>query len=144
MKIIAKTIKKAYSHWNPTKEIRCYHYAAAFDGNKMIEFAENDPVNMNAKAYKLGQKFRIKTFYEYPFLHAESHLVSKLLHRYNSICSNWAIVVLRINRNGRILLSKPCKKCQKILDAVELNKVYYSSNTGRFIKHEHNNIPRAI
>lgn len=133
MKIFQKTIKKAYSNWEPCKEIRTYHYAAAFDGNKMIEFAANDPINMNAKAYKLGQQFRIKTFYEYPYLHAESHLVSKLMARYDTVCSNWSFVVLRINREGRILLSKPCKKCQKILDAVGITKIYYSNNNGRFV-----------
>ena len=132
-KIIGKTIKKAYQHWNPCREIRTYHYAAAFDGNKMIEFAGNDPINVNAKAYSIGKKFNIQTFKEYPYLHSESHLVSKLLHRYNSICANWSIVVLRINRDGKILLSKPCKKCQKILDAVDLKKIYYSDNFGNFV-----------
>jgi len=133
MKIIVKTIKKAYKYWEPNPLIRCYHYAAAFDGNKMIEFAWNDPNNFDSKAYKIGQRFNIDTYKEYPYLHAESHLVSKLLHRYNSICSNWSIVVLRINREGRILLSKPCKKCQKILDAVDLKKIYYSDNFGNFV-----------
>lgn len=132
-KIIAKTIKKAYNKWQPHPEIRCYHYAAAFDNNKMIEFAGNDPVNVNAKAYRMGKKFNIKTFKEYPYLHSESHLVSKLLHRYNSICTNWSIVVLRINREGRILLSKPCRKCQKILDALDLNNIYYSIDGGKFV-----------
>lgn len=137
MKIIAKTIKKAYKYWEPNPLIRCYHYAAAFDGNKMIEFAWNNPVTFDAKAFRIGQKFNIKTFKEYPFLHAESHLVSKLLHRYNTIRPDWSVVVLRINRNGRILLSKPCKKCQKILDAVELFNVFYSNDSGGFVSSIH-------
>jgi hypothetical protein len=55
------------------------------------------------------------------------------LDRYNTIDNNWKIVVLRINREGRILGSKPCKNCKKILDAVELNDVYYSDDNGNFI-----------
>lgn len=137
-KIIAKTIKKAYANWNPIKDVRCYHYAAAFDGNKMIEFAWNNPITFDAKAFRIGQRFNIKTFKEYPYLHAESHLVSKLLHRYNTIRTNWSVVVLRINRDGRILLSRPCKKCQKILDAVELTDVYYSTNSGGFASSQKN------
>lgn len=132
-KIIAKTIKKAYKHWEPHPEIRCYHYAAAFDNNKMIGFAQNNPIKFDAKAFRMGEMFNIKTYKEYPYPHAESHLVSKLLHRYNTICSNWAIVVLRINREGRILLSKPCKNCQKILDALDLNNIYYSIDGGKFV-----------
>lgn len=133
MKIIAKTIKKAYKYWEPTPMVRCYHYAAAFSNNKMICFAQNDPNVLTNKAYKMGERFNIKRYKEHPYAHAESYLVSKLLARYDSISPNWKIVVLRINREGRILLSKPCKNCQKILDAVGLKYVYYSNDDGSFV-----------
>ena len=132
-KIVVKTIKRAYQNWKPNPLIRCYHYAAAFDGNKMIAFAKNNPIKFNAKAYHMGEMFNIDTYKEYPYPHAESDLISKLLHRYNSIRTDWSIVVLRINREGKILLSKPCKNCQKILDALELKNIYYSDNDGNFI-----------
>jgi len=136
-KIIAKTIKKAYTSWKPSPLIRCYHYAAAFDGNKMIAFAKNNPIKFNAKAFRMGEMFNIDAYKEYPYPHAESHLVSKLLAKYNRIDTNWKIVVLRINREGRILLSKPCKNCQKILDAVALNHIYYSNDDGSFVSSLH-------
>lgn len=132
MKILDKIIKRAYKNWKPHPLIRCYHYAAAFDNNKMIAFAGNNPINFSAKAFRMGEKFNISTYKEFPFVHAESHLVSKLLDRYNSIDTNWKIVVLRINREGKILLSKPCVNCQKILDALNLNQIYYSNNDGSF------------
>lgn len=132
-KIIVKTIKKSYAVWKPSALIRCYHYAAAFDGNKMIAFAKNNPIKFDAKAYKIGEMFNIETYKEYPYPHAESHLVSKLLDRYNTIDPSWKIVVLRINREGRLLLSKPCNNCQKILDALNLKNVYYSNNNGKFV-----------
>jgi hypothetical protein len=132
MKILDKTIKRSYKSWEPHPLIRCYHYAAAFDNNKMIAFAGNNPIRFSAKAFKMGERFNISTYKEYPYPHAESHLISKLLDRYNSIDSNWKIVVLRINREGRILLSKPCDNCQKILDAVDLSQIYYSNNDGSF------------
>jgi len=132
MKILDKTIKRSYKSWEPHPLIRCYHYAAAFDNNKMIAFAGNNPIRFSAKAFKMGERFNISTYKEYPYPHAESHLISKLLDRYNSIDSNWKIVVLRINREGRILMSKPCDNCQKILDAVDLSQIYYSNNDGSF------------
>lgn len=132
MKILDKTIKKAYQNWEPNPLIRCYHYAAAFDNNKMIAFAGNNPIRFSAKAFRMGERFNISTYKEYPFPHAESHLISKLLDRYNAIDTNWKIVVLRINREGRILLSKPCDNCQKILNAVDLSQIYYSNNDGSF------------
>jgi hypothetical protein len=135
-KILQKSIKKAYDLWQPNKRLRCNHFAFAFHRNKMIEFAANDPINKNLKAYKIGQHFNVRTFYSYPYLHSESHLISKLLHRYNSIRTDWSIVVLRINREGRILGSKPCKNCQKILDALELYNVFYSTNEDTFTNND--------
>jgi len=132
MKILDKIIKRAYKNWKPHPLIRCYHYAAAFDNNKMIAFAGNNPINFSAKAFRMGEKFNISTYKEFPFVHAESHLVSKLLDRFNSIDTNWKIVVLRINREGRILLSKPCINCQKIFDALDINQIFYSNNDGSF------------
>jgi hypothetical protein len=133
MKIIHKTIKKAYDNWNPNALIRCYHYAAAFDGTRMIEFAQNNPIKMSTKAFRIGKRFNIPKYLEYPYVHSESHLISKLLDRYNSIDPNWSVCVLRINRQGLILGSKPCVNCSKLLSAVGLNEVYYSDDNGNFV-----------
>jgi hypothetical protein len=132
MKIINKTIRKAYSNWNPTRLIRCYHYAAAFDGNKLIAFTKNNPIKTHARAYRIGEDFNLPKYKEYPFYHAESHLISKLLDKYSSIDPNWSIVVMRINRKGFVLGSKPCENCDKLLDAVGLTNIYYSTDTGGF------------
>jgi hypothetical protein len=51
---------------------------------------------------------------------------------YNSIDSNWSIVVMRINRKGLILGSKPCENCEKLLSAVGLTHIYHSNDNGRF------------
>lgn len=132
MKIINKALKLSYDNFVPNKHQRRYHYAIAFSGKKPILICENNPIKVNAKAYKMGQKFNINTYKQFPYIHAESHLVSKLLDRYNYIDQNWSIVVLRINRQGKVLLSKPCVNCQKILDAVGLNKVYWSIDQNTF------------
>jgi hypothetical protein len=133
MKIIQKTIMKSYENWQPNSLVRCYHYAAAFDGTKMIEFAQNNPIKMSTKAFRIGKRFNIPKYLEYPYVHSESHLISKLLDRYNTIDPDWAICVLRINRQGLILGSKPCINCSKLLNAVGLNEVYYSDDNGNFV-----------
>ena len=140
MKIIEKTIRKSYSNWSPNTLIRCYHYAAAFDGNKMICFTQNNPIKTNTRAYRIGEKFNLPKYKEFPFVHAESHLISKLLDRYNTIDSNWSVVVLRINRKGLVLGSKPCENCDKLLNAVGLNSIYYSNDDGSFSDSIGNNI----
>jgi tRNA(Arg) A34 adenosine deaminase TadA len=132
MKIIQKTIRKAYNNWNPCREIRCYHYSAAFDGTKLIGFTQNNPIKTHTGAYKIGEDFNLPKYKEHPFYHAESHLISKLLDRYNTIDTNWSVVVMRINRRGLILGSKPCENCSKLLSAVGLNTVFYSTDDGYF------------
>jgi hypothetical protein len=112
--------------------IRTYHYAAAFDGNKMICFAQNNPIKTHAGAYRIGEDFNLPKYKEFPYYHSESRLISKLLDNYNTISANWTICVLRINRKGLILGSKPCCNCDKILNAVGLTQVYYSTDCGNF------------
>lgn len=132
MKIIEKTIRKAYNNWNPNRLIRCYHYAAAFDGSRMIGFSQNNPIKTHAGAYRIGENFNLPKYKEHPFYHAESHLISKLLDRYNTINTNWSIVVMRINRKGLILGSKPCENCTKLLNTVGLTTIFYSTDCGNF------------
>ena len=132
MKIIQKTIRKAYQNWSPCKEIRCWHYCAAFDGTKMIGFAQNNPVKTHAGAYRIGEDFNLPKYKEFPYYHSESHLISKLLDCYDTIDSNWSVVVMRINRKGLILGSKPCENCTKLLKAVGLNDIFYSTDNGDF------------
>lgn len=131
-KIIDATIKKAYRNWKPCRAIRVYHYSAAFDGNKMIGFAQNNTLKTHTGAYRIGENFNLPKYKEHPFFHAESHLISQLLDRYNTIDPNWTICVLRINRKGLILGSKPCENCSKLLSAVGLTDVYYSMDDGNF------------
>jgi len=133
MKIINKTIRKAYQNWTPCKEIRCWHYSACFDGTKMICFTQNNPIKTHTGAYRIGEDFNLSKYKEYPYYHSESRLISQLLDKYNTIDPNWSVVVLRINRKGLILGSKPCENCDKLLNAVGLNTVYYSTDDGNFI-----------
>jgi len=132
MKILKKALKLSFERFRPNSFQRRYHFTIAFDVNKPILICQNNPIKVNHKAYRIGQQFNIKTYQDFPYVHSESHLISKLLDRYNSIDTNLSIVNVRINRQGIILLSKPCKNCQKILDAVGLKKVYWSIDENTF------------
>lgn len=138
MKILRQTIKKAYANWKPSRLVRCYHYAAAFDGNKMICFTQNNPIKTHAGAYRIGEDFNLPKYKEFPFYHSESHLIAKLLDNYNYIDPSWTVCVLRINRKGLILGSKPCENCDRLLNAVGLSDIYYSLDNGNFSDGEEN------
>lgn len=136
MKILKKALKLSYDRFKPNPFQRRYHFTIAFDVNKPILICQNNPIKVNHKAYRIGQQFNIQTYQDFPYVHSESHLVSKLLDRYNSIDTNLSIVNIRINRQGLVLLSKPCDNCQKILDAVGLTKIYWSIDNNLFASKE--------
>lgn len=100
----------------------------------MICFTQNNPIKTHTGAYRIGEDFNLPKYKEFPFYHAESHLISKLLDKYNTIDSNWSVVILRINRKGLVLGSKPCENCDKLLKTVGLKKIYYSTDQGYFLK----------
>jgi deoxycytidylate deaminase len=104
----------------------------------MICFTQNNPIKTHTGAYRIGEDFNLPKYKQHPFYHAESRLISKLLDKYNTIDSNWSIVVMRINRKGLILGSKPCENCSKLLSSVGLTNIYYSTDFGSF-NDTHNN-----
>lgn len=99
----------------------------------MICFTQNNPIKTNARAYRIGERFNLPKYKQYPFFHSETKLIDRLLNKYNYINPNWTIVVMRINRCGKILGSKPCINCNKLLQSVGLSKIYYSLDDGNFI-----------
>lgn len=123
MKFLDRAMKIAYDRYTPNHQHRCSHFAIAFDGNKPIAMAQNTPRKMNAKAKRLGEKFNVQEYIDFPFFHSETNLICKLYQEYGCINSGWKMVVIRIGRSGKMMISKPCSKCQTILD-----KVYWTDN----------------
>jgi hypothetical protein len=123
MKFLDRAMKIAYDRYTPNHQHRCSHFAIAFDGNKPLAIAQNNPIKMNAKAKRMGEKFNVQTYIDFPFLHSETNLICKLYQEYGCINSSWKMVVIRIGRSGKMMISKPCNNCQTIL-----NKVYWIDN----------------
>lgn len=132
MKIIEKSVKIAYSYFKPNPFQKRYHFAIAFEKSKPICICQNNPIKTSTKAFKMGEQFNIQKYTEYPYNHAETYLIFQLLNKFDYIDSNWKMVVLRINRTGKLMMSKPCLNCQKILDSVNFKNVYWSIGNGLF------------
>ena len=122
---IAETIlPKIY----PTrKRNKIFHFAFGYRKNKLLAMGQNNPEQPSVKAMRLSKKFQ--TNLKYPYLHAEADLVSRLWGKHY-IDSSLKVVVVRINRHGELRQSKPCKRCDKILKALDVNKIWWSTENG--------------
>lgn len=104
-----------------------FHFAYAYRKNKLLAIGQNNPDKTHTQALKIANRFN--TDASYPYLHAETDLISRIWGKHY-IDSSLKIVLVRLNKNGELRNSKPCLKCQQILDALEIDKVFWSINNG--------------
>lgn len=107
-----------------------HHFAFAYKRSKLLAIGQNDMRYPEASSLWLSQKF--KTGWKFPSRHAEIDLISKLWGKIY-IDSGIKIVVIRLNRWKKLGESKPCGNCSKILNALGVNKVYWSTKSGEVI-----------
>ena len=110
---------------------KIFHFAFGFKKSKLIAIGQNNPDKTHTKALKLSQKFN--TNIKYPYLHAETDLVSRLWGKCR-IDNRLRVVVLSLNHNGELRNSKPCQRCRKILTALDVTKLWWSNENGFIIR----------
>lgn len=81
------------------------------------------------KAKDIGDRFGIKKFQDYPYLHAEIDAISKLWGKYY-IDGSETLVVVRLHKNGKLAIAKPCVHCMPVLEALNIKKIYWTSEKG--------------
>ena len=104
-----------------------FHFAFGFHRNKLIAIGQNNPEKITAKSYHMRQRFNVCS--QYPYVHAEVDMLSKMWGKYH-IDNRLRVVVIRLNKKGELRDSKPCSKCSSILDALNVTKVWWSINDG--------------
>ena len=124
--ILNRCINILYRDWAGNKHRPSYHFAFAIKKNKILAVGRNKPDHESNKALQLGRLYGIEKWNTYPFLHAESDLITRLDPEYQN--HKTEILSLRINRHGRFKLAKPCVNCQKMLDEIGITKVVWSCN----------------
>ena len=65
-------------------------------------------------------------------MHAEHHAIRNYIKKGGKI-KNIRLYVVRLDRKGKLRMSKPCKKCQKLIDFHNIKKVHYSTNEGTIV-----------
>ena len=106
---------------------KIFHFAFGYKKNKLVAIGQNNPEKTHTKALKLSRKFN--TNIKYPYLHAETDLISRLWGKCR-IDNRLKVVVIRLSQSGELRNSKPCRRCRKILEALDVTRLWWSNENG--------------
>lgn len=102
------------------------HFSFIYRRNKLLSIGQNYPYKESPKALYLAKMFNLLPLMKYPMLHSEMDAVSKLIGKVN--LNGLDIVNIRLSNSG-LRNSKPCRKCQPIINGFNLH-CYYSMEGG--------------
>jgi hypothetical protein len=112
---------------NRNTKNKFFHFAFGYKKNKLLAIGQNNPEKTHTQALILAQRFNIQN--EYPYLHAETDLISRLWGKHY-VDNNLKMVIVRLNKRGQLRCSKPCERCDQIIRSLGLNKVWWSTDNG--------------
>jgi hypothetical protein len=112
---------------NRSTKNKFFHFAFGYKKNKLLAIGQNNPEKTHTQALLLSQRFNIDN--DYPYLHAETDLISRLWGKHY-IDNGLKMVIVRLNKRGQLRCSKPCEKCEQIINALDIKKVWWSIDNG--------------
>ena len=132
-KIVDKSVQLALSlfpqAYSKKRGYRTFHFAFGWKKNELLSIGQNYPDKPSGKALRFARMFKTRETITYPYLHAEIDLVSRLWGKVH-IDNNIKIVVIRLNKTGQLQNSKPCNSCSAVLDALNVEDVWWSTKEG--------------
>ena len=102
---------------------RSKHFSFILIRNKILSSGFNLGFKTNPLSKKYGYRFNS--------IHSELKAIKNFPYP-PSFLSKCKIVNVRIMANGELGMSKPCKKCQKLLSDFDISDVWYSNRNGEF------------
>lgn len=132
MSIIQESLDIALTLLPKAKSIRqtknkFFHFAFGYKKSKLLAIGQNNPEKTHTQALLLAKRFNTDT--DHPYLHAETDLISRLWGKYY-VDSSLKMVIIRLNKRGELRCSKPCERCEHIIKALGINKVWWSTENG--------------
>lgn len=98
--------------------------AVIFNGKRIISYGHNKK-GMCSKIHPRYQNDRDS-------VHAEQNAIIKVKDW--STLNNASIIVIRLNRSGKMSMGYPCEMCMSMIKHVGIKEVYYSSYSGEILK----------
>ncbi len=136
MKILQKSLEIASAlfpiRYKNRESYEFFHYSFAWERNKLLAIGTNNQNYESPKALQFAKRFNVKNFKKYPYLHSEVDMLSRLFGRYY-VDGRLKVVNLRLNRWSELKMARPCESCQKIFNALDVDKIWYSDDNGDIV-----------
>lgn len=125
VKIINRTIDIAKALCPLNLEHRCSHIAFLVRSGKIVHIGTN-----SCKSHPKTLKYDYEN-HQLVGIHAE---LSVCMKSGKENLSGFKMIVLRIDRNGRLANSKPCCGCQSVIKQFNIGEVWYSDKNGNIVR----------
>ncbi len=100
------------------------HATLIFNQKRLISIGVNNQYKTHTKAYKDSP--------EWSFKHSELSCIIRFKNTCGIDLSKTTGFNVRIGKSGKVLLSRPCILCQKLIIAANFKNFYYTNNLGLF------------
>lgn len=96
------------------------HGSIIYQGSRLLSVGynkyKNSPMNLD---------------WDYWSLHAEIDAMNKIKHYDNN---NISLLVVRINKKGKLMSSRPCENCiERLKNKFNIHKIFYSTTAGEIV-----------
>ena len=123
-KLIKRAIQIAQNLCPVNKEMRASHIAFLIKSNKI------EKIGINKR--RTHPEISKHPYHEgHVGIHAELDCLLKID---KEDLSSYKMLVLRIDRNENLTMSKPCSGCQSVLSQFNLKEIWYSDRNGNIIQ----------
>lgn len=99
------------------------HFSFIVEKNKIRAIGWNNYNKTHSISYKYNK--------EWPRLHSEASAIVKFDGRPKELC-NCILINVRLNKDGKVMYSRPCKNCLALINTFSFCKVYFTNQYGHF------------
>jgi hypothetical protein len=125
IKIINRTIDIAKALCPLNLEHRCSHIAFLIKSSKIVHIGTN-----SCKSHPKTLKYDYEN-HQLVGIHAE---LSVCMKSGKENLNDYKMIVLRIDRTGKLNNSRPCCGCQSVIKQFNIGEVWYSDKHGNVVK----------
>lgn len=122
--LMRRSVELAYTLCPINRQLRTSHISFLVKSGKIIHIGWNKnrthPINLN-HPYHSGRVG----------LHAE---LDVCLKSGKDDLSDYEMIVIRVDRNGKVCNSKPCNGCQSVIKQFGIRETWFSNNDGQLNK----------